>query len=191
MQQVKQQHDYTIEEYLALEEQIELKNEYHAGQIIAITGGTFNHNRILGNIGASLNFHFKGQKNYDVAIGDVKVWIPEMQCFLYPDIMVVHGDIEYYQNRQDTIINPLVIFEVLSKPTQNYDKGEKFQYYRGLPSFQEYILICQDNYHVEHYTKVSDYEWRITYQDDPKDVLKLRNFSFEMSLADIYHKVNW
>ena len=91
----RQPNDYTPEEYLVLEENAEYKSEYHNGEIIAMAGATFNHNRIAVNVGTRLNFHLKNQTDYDVAIGDVKVWIPHTQRFLYPDVMVVAGQPEY------------------------------------------------------------------------------------------------
>lgn len=187
----QQAHYYTQDEYLAFEESADFRNEYHDGEIIAMTGGTFNHNRIAGNIYAALNFALKNQENYDIAMGDVKVWIPQSQRFLYPDVMVTTGQPQYYENRSDTITNPLVIIEVLSKSTQNYDKGDKFRYYRTLPSFQEYILISQYEYNIEQYTKISEYEWRIFYQFEPSAVLELTSFPFKIPLLDIYNKVDF
>ncbi|OAD23139.1 protein containing DUF820, partial [Candidatus Thiomargarita nelsonii] len=132
MQVQVQQHYYTPEDYLAIEEDAEYRSEYHDGEILAMAGGTFNHNRIAGNIFAALNFSLKDQKAYDVAMGDVKVWIPDTQSFLYPDVMVTAEQLQYYENRKDTITNPLVIIEVLSKSTQDYDRGDKFRSYRTL-----------------------------------------------------------
>jgi Uma2 family endonuclease len=191
MQQVQQHYDYILEEYLSLEEKAEYRSEYYNGEIIAMAGGTINHNRIAVNVGTALNFHFKDQKEYDVAISDVKLWIPETQHFLYPDVMVIADKPVYYENRKDTITNPLVIIEVLSKSTQHYDKGDKFRYYRTLPSFKEYILINQYECLIEQYTKISDYEWRISYKEHTDAMLKFVSFPFQISLQDIYNKVDF
>jgi len=187
--QVQQPQIYTPTEYLALEEYAEYKSEYHNGEIIAMTGSTFNHNRIAVNVSAALNFYFKNQENYDVALGDIKVWIPHTQRFLYPDVMVIAGQPNYYENRKEAIVNPQTIIEVLSKSTQNYDRSDKFRYYRTLPSFKEYILINQYEFWVEQYTKIADYEWRLSYQENSEDVLEFTSFPFKMSLLDIYNKV--
>jgi len=124
-------------------------------------------------------------------MGDVKVWIPDTQSFLYPDVMVTAEQLQYYENRKDTITNPLVIIEVLSKSTQDYDRGDKFRYYRTLPSFQEYILINQYECHAEQYTKISEYEWRVSYQHELDAMLELTSLPFKISLVDIYNKVDF
>lgn len=189
--QVQQQHYYTQEEYLALEEKAEYRSEYHDGEIIAMTGGTINHNRIVRNFSIASGVALQKQQAYELFMGDIKVWIPNTKRFLYPDVMVIAGQPEYYENRKDAILNPLVIIEVLSKSTQDYDRSTQFNYYRTLPSFQEYILISQYEHHVEQYTKLSEYEWRIFYKKSPDAMLELVSFPFTMSLADIYHKVDF
>jgi len=187
----RQYNNYTPEEYLAFEEQTEYRNEYHDGEIITMTGATFNHNRIVGNVFAALNFHFKNQENYEVAMSDLKVWILQTQRFLYPDVMVIAGQPEYYENRKDAITNPMMIVEILSKSTQDYDKGTKFEHYRSLPSFKEYLLFSQYEYLIEQYTKISDYEWRISYQKNSDAIVEFVSFPFKMSMVDIYNKVNF
>ena len=124
-------------------------------------------------------------------MGDLKVWIPRTQRFLYPDVMVIAEQPAYYENRKDAITNPMMIVEVLSKSTQDYDKGTKFEYYRSLPTFKEYLLISQYEHLIEQYTKISDYEWRISYQKNSDAIIKLVSFPFEISMADIYNKVNF
>jgi Uma2 family endonuclease len=193
MQVQIQQHYYTPTEYLALEENAKYRSEYHNGEIIAMTGGTINHNRIVRNFSVALGLSLQKQQNHDheFFMGDVKVWIPDTQYFFYPDVMVIAGQPQYYENRKDAIINPLVIVEVLSESTQNYDKGTKFNYYRTLPSFQEYILINQYEHHVEQYTKISEYEWHIFYKKGSNAVLELASFPFKVSLLDIYDRVDF
>jgi len=105
--------------------------------------------------------------------------------------MVIAGQPEYYANRKDAITNPLVIVEVLSNSTQEYDRGNKFRYYRRLPSFNEYILISQYEFLVEQYTKTSEYEWRISYKERSGTMLELISFPFQIALADIYNKVDF
>ncbi|MGG6266015.1 Uma2 family endonuclease [Leptolyngbya sp. AN03gr2] len=105
---------YTPEEYLALEDQADFRSEYRQGEIIPMAGGTTNHNRISLNVAGKLNSTF-AEQNYDVFMADVKLWIPQEQLYNYPDVMVVVGEVEYYNNRRDIILNPQVIIEVLSK----------------------------------------------------------------------------
>jgi len=154
--QATQTRDYTPEEYLAIEEFSEYKSEYINGQIVPMAGGSTNHNRIALNFSSTLNFAFK-QQDYEVFIGDVRLWIPEERIFAYPDVMIIAGEPEYVNNRTDIIVNPVVIIEVLSKSTQAYDpcgiceaaRGKKFNAYRTIPSFQEYLLVDQTRIHVE------------------------------------------
>ena len=87
--------------------------------------------------------------DYNVFMGDVRLWMPKKRFYTYPDVMVILGKPEYYNNRKDTVINPQVIIEVLSKSTKSYDRSDKFQFYQTLPTFQEYILIDQSRIYVE------------------------------------------
>ncbi|MCF4967273.1 hypothetical protein CV014_09205 [Nostoc sp. CMAA1605] len=145
--QITQQRFYTPEEYLALEEVAEYKSEYIDGQIIPMAGGTVNHNRIAGNFYAVLNFAFR-QQNYEVFNSDMRLWIPEKRIYTYPDVMIVVGEPEFFPNRQDMILNPQVIVEVLSESTKGYDHEDKFQAYRTISTFQEYLLVDQTQIYV-------------------------------------------
>ena len=110
-----------MQEYLQQEEMSDTKNEYINGQIIPTVGGSTNHNQISGNITAELNFAFK-KRDYLVYMGDVRLWIDLERKFTYPDVMIVAGNSLYFEQRNDTITNPIAIVEVLSKSTQEYDK---------------------------------------------------------------------
>ncbi|XWK91094.1 MAG: Uma2 family endonuclease [Phormidium sp.] len=189
LQSTERQH-YTPEEYLAREETAEFKSEYHDGEIIPMTGGTTNHNQIAGNIYIALSLALKGQ-NYRVFIGDVRLWIPKVKRFTYPDVMVISGQPEYYNNRKDTITNPQVIIEVLSKSTKNYDRGDKFRFYQTIPSFQEYILIEQNLMFIEQYSKQKNKRWSYSVYDEEDPALTFSSFQVEVPLADIYDKVDF
>ncbi|MCL1471897.1 Uma2 family endonuclease [Argonema antarcticum] len=188
--QVTEQRYYTPEEYLALEETAEYKSEYHDGEIVPMTGGTTNHNQIAGNIYIALSLAQKG-KNYRVFIGDVRLWIPRIKRFTYPDVMVIAGQPEYYNNRKDTIINPQVIIEVLSKSTKGYDRTDKFGFYRTIPTFQEYILLDQTQMSIEQYSKQANKRWSYSVYDEEDAALVFSSFQVEVSLADIYDRVDF
>jgi Uma2 family endonuclease len=119
---------YTPEEYLELEEKADYKSEYRDGEIVPMTGGTTNHNKIAGNFYANLNFALDEQ-DYDIYIGDVRLWIPRYRQHTYPDVMVIEGEPVYTGTSTTTVMNPSLIVEVLSKSTKNYDQGDKFLYY--------------------------------------------------------------
>lgn len=186
-----QEYDYyTPEEYLELEVQSLEKNEYINGEIIPMVGGMPNHNLIIGNFYAALNFALRRQP-YFVFVSDQRLWIPKARIYTYPDVMIVQGELQLQTGRKDTIINPLIIIEVLSKSTQEYDRGDKFKAYRTIPSFQEYILVDQYSYHVEQYSKTDNNQWLFSEQDGETATLQLTKIPFNISLLDLYDKVNF
>ncbi len=186
----QEQHYYSPEEYLKLETAAECRSEYYDGRIIPMPGGTPNHNRIAGNFYAALNFAFKKQA-YDVFITDMRLWIPQKRIYTYTDVMIVAGKLELAENRKDTITNPLMITEVLSPSTEDYDQQGKFKLYRTLTSFQEYIIIEQTEMHVEQFSKTAENKWFLTEYDGENAVLALTSVQFQISLQDIYDKVNF
>lgn len=195
--QSQEQKYYTPEEYLELEVDSEERHEYINGEIIPMTGGLPNHNQIALNLSGALNFALKG-KPYRVFVVDQRLWIPKKQIHTYPDIIVVSGKLELAPGRKDTITNPLMIVEVLSKSTKSYDRDEKFAAYRTIPGFQEYILIDQYALHIEQYYK-SDTEgeqshrnkWIFSEYENEDDSLSLSSIPFQISLLDIYDKVEF
>lgn len=181
---------YTPEEYLELEDAAEYKSEYRDGEIVLMTGGTTNHNKIALNFTANLKFALRGQ-DYDIYIGDVRLWIPRYRQYTYPDVMVIQGEPIYTGTGTTTVMNPLLIVEVLSKSTKNYDQGDKFLYYRSIPEFREYILIDQTRHHVMQHTKTLDGKWLLTEYESSQAVLELSYIEFQINLSDIYERVNF
>jgi Uma2 family endonuclease len=190
MQVQTQKRYYTPEEYLELEEAAEFKNEYQDGDIVPMTGGTTNHNKIALNFAANLKFGLKGQK-YDIYIGDVRLWIPRYRQYTYPDVMVIQGEPVYTGTNTTTVMNPLLIAEVLSKSTKNYDQGDKFLYYRSIPELREYILIDQSQYHVMQYVKTAEGQWLFTEFEAENSGLSLQSVDFKMAFNDLYERVNF
>lgn len=181
---------YSPEEYLTLEEAAEYKSEYYDGEIVPMTGGTTNHNQIALNVSVALSIAFK-RKDYRVFMGDVRLWIPKRRIYTYPDVMVIAGKPEYFEQRKDTVINPQVIVEVLSKSTKAYDRGGKFKFYQTIPSFQEYVLIDQSQRSIEQYSKQENKRWSYYVYDEEDLALVFSSFSVEVSLEDIYEKVDF
>ena len=188
--QVEEKKVYSLEEYLNFEVNSPERHEYIEGEIRPMTGGTPNHNQITGNLYATLNFALKRQP-YRVFVTDQRLWIPEKRLYTYPDIMVIQGDIQLQEGRKDTITNPLILVEVLSASTRNYDKDEKFAAYRTLPTFQEYILIDQYNIQIEHYYKTDQKHWIFMEYNNSNETLVFNSISFEITVADIYDKVEF
>lgn len=191
MQVVETQKQYTTpEEYLALEEAAESKSEYRDGEIVPMTGGTTNHNRIILSFCIYLGLALRGT-SYEIFTGDVRLWIPRSRTYTYPDVMVIQGEPVYHENRKDTITNPVLIVEVLSKSTKNYDRGDKFEFYRSIPELQEYIMVDQYRFKVEHFAKTSEGKWVLTEYDSADSVLALSSPDFQIPLRDIYERVNF
>ncbi|NET00667.1 MAG: Uma2 family endonuclease [Sphaerospermopsis sp. SIO1G1] len=181
---------YTPEEYLELEKQSENKNEYLNGKIISMSGGTTNHNKLALKIAAKLLAILEDQ-GYEIYIGDVKLWIEAYNRYTYPDVMVVEGKASYQDKNQTVITNPLIIIEVLSKSTSNYDQGDKFDVYRTIPSFQEYVLISQTEYYIKQFMKNEQGKWVLTDYRGESEMLKLESVDFEMSLQQLYQYVDF
>jgi Uma2 family endonuclease len=181
---------YTPEEYLELEEKADYKNEYRDGEIISMTGGTTNHNKLAGNFYICLNLALN-DLDYDIYIGDVKLWIPRYREFTYPDVMVIEGQPIYYSTNTTIVTNPVLIVEVLSKSTKDYDRGDKFLYYRSIPEFKEYILIDQTKYYVMQYVKTSENQWILTEYETEDALINLSSINVELSLKQLYKKVNF
>ncbi|MEA5577520.1 Uma2 family endonuclease [Anabaena sp. UHCC 0451] len=181
---------YTPEEYLELENQSEIKHEYLNGEIIAMTGGTTNHNKLALKIAAKL-LAILEEQGYEIYIGDVNLWIETSNRYTYPDVMVVK-DRAIYQGKNQTIItNPLVIIEVLSKSTANYDQGDKFDAYRTIPSFQEYVLVSQTEYYIKQFVKNEQGKWVLTDYRGESEILKLESVDFEISLKQLYQYIDF
>lgn len=188
--QLQEREYFSPTEYLDLEVVAEERHEYIDGLIIPMPGGLPNHNRICLNLASNLNFALKRQP-YDVFITDQRLSIPRKRIYTYPDVMVVKGEIQLEAGRKDVITNPLLIAEVLSKSTSNHDRVEKFAAYRTIPSFQEYLLIDQYTVHVERYIKTEANKWIFSELDEVEDVIQLESFPFEISLGELYDKVEF
>ena len=181
---------YTHQQYLALEERADYKSEYRKGQIVAMAGGSLNHNRIAGNVYTALDNALEG-KSCEPFIGDVRLHIEPKSIYAYPDVMVVCGEPDFVEGRTDTIINPKVVIEVLSKSTESYDRGDKFHAYWSLDSFEEYVLIDQYRVHVEYFRRVDDKMWELRVLTKQDQKLLLKSINVEIELSQIYRRVRW
>ncbi len=188
--QIQQQKNYTPIEYINIEINSQERHEYINGEIIPMTGGTPNHNQISLNFSSALNFSLKRQP-YRVFVADQRLWIPKKRIYTYPDVMVTPGNLQLQQGRKDTITNPIIIAEVLSNSTRNYDKDKKFAAYRTIPTFQEYLLIDQYTIQVEQYFKTAQKKWVFSEYNEPEETIFFNSIDFQITLADIYDKVEF
>ena len=182
--------NYTPEEYLNLEVLSPERHEYIDGEIRLMTGGTPNHNEIVSNLLVALKLSLKG-KPYRTYVTDQRLWIPERNLYTYPDVMVLSSPIQLQEGRTDTVINPCVIAEVLSKSTQDYDRSGKFLAYRTVETFKEYILIDQYRVYVEHYLKTSAHQWLLSEYTDPNFELTLSTVNVKIKIADLYDNIDF
>lgn len=189
--QLTEKQYYTPEEYLELEATADYKSEYIDGQFIPMAGASINHNRITGNFYAALNLAFRQQEKYEVFKIYLRLWIPQRLIYTYLDVMIIADQPEFFKNRTDTITNSQVIIEVLSKSTKGYDREDKFEAYRTIPTFQEYLLIAQNRIHVEQFSKIEKKRWNLCEYDKEDENISLETVPFDICLKDLYNKVQF
>ena len=173
------------EDYLALERHGEGKHEYLDGERVAMVGASFRHNLIQTRVMASLYQQLRGRP-CEVTPSDLRVAIGALGVYTYPDITVVCGEPQFEDAEQDTLLNPTLLVEILSPSTESYDRGEKFERYRLIPSFREYLLIAQDRPLVEHYLRQPDNRWLLATFEQLDDVIALDSIGCTLALADVY-----
>jgi Uma2 family endonuclease len=183
-----QQHSYTLEEYRQLEETAEFKSEYRDGEIVLITGGTINHNRIAVNICTFLKFALRG-KNAEVFMSDLRLWIPRYRRGTYPDVIVIAGQPFFNEGRKDEVLNPVLIVEVLSQSTEDFDRENKFRFYRSIPELREYVLVDQYEFLVEQYIKNKVGQWLFQEYEGDAATVSFASVGVQMSMSDIYESV--
>jgi Uma2 family endonuclease len=180
---------FSPEEYLALERAAEYKSEYLDGQIYAMTGASRQHNRIVGNLYAMLHARVRGGPR-EAFVNDMRVKVSPTRLYTYPDVAVVCGEARFEDEELDTLLNPTLLFEVLSDSTEKYDRGEKFAHYRRLESLAEYVLIAQDRMRVERFVRDGD-RWILSETSGPEGVLVLQTLEGEIPLRDVYERVEF
>jgi Uma2 family endonuclease len=178
----------TPNDYLALERKAEYKNEYFDGEIFAMVGASRRHNLITTNVVSELHRQLRGRP-CEVYPSDMRVRIPSANVYTYPDAVVVCGEPRFEDEAVDTLLNPTVIVEVLSKSTASYDRTVKFGFYRTLESLAEYLLIAQDAFLVEHYVRQPDGRWMLTDIRTREGAVELDSIKCSLRLRDVYEKV--
>lgn len=180
----------TPEEYLAWERKQETKHEYWAGEVYAMAGASERHNLISANVVAGLHTQPRG-RGCRVYPSDLRIRVPATGLYTYADVTVVCGRPQFDDSEQDTLLNPTLIVEVLSKSTESYDRGTKFQNYRSLESLTDYLLIAQDRPQIEHYARQANEQWLLSEVRGLERVLELPTLGCALSLADVYDLVEF
>lgn len=177
----------SIAEYLALERASELKHEYLDGEMFAMTGASRNHNLISGNVFSSLHSQVKGRR-CEAYHGDMRVRTGD-DLFTYPDVVVVCGAPQLDDAELDTLLNPTLLVEVLSKSTASYDCGAKLSHYRTTSSLSTILLIAQDRVRVERWDRQADGRWLVEEIEDLGRTLDLPSIGCTLALSDVYDRV--
>jgi Uma2 family endonuclease len=176
---------YSIEEYLEMEEASQEKHEYYQGEIFAMSGPKVPHNIIAGNIYFGLRQQLKG-KSCQPFTSDQRIHVEKNTLFTYPDISVVCGEIETRNNDDWNILNPIVLIEVLSPSTKNYDRGQKFKLYRDIPSLKEYILIDSESINIEAFYINEHGNWELVEFKSMEGILSMKSIQVSLELSAIY-----
>ncbi len=179
----------TPEEYLAWERKAPFKNEYLSGQILAMSGASLAHNLITGNIFNGL-YNQLIERECITFTGEMRVKARPITSYFYPDVAVVCDEPRFEDDVFDTLLNPTVVLEVLSRSTAAYDKGEKFEAYKQISSLQEYILVSQDRVNVERHFRLGT-QWKALEFQELADVLPLDSIRCELPLEHIYRRVKF
>lgn len=175
-------------DYLNLERKALEKSEYYQGEVFAMAGATKEHNRIVASIIGTLYPHVAG-KGCSLFPSDMRVYNPENTLYTYPDAIVVCGEEKYLDDAFDTLLNPTVLFEVLSPTTENYDRGIKFKLYRTIPSLQNYVLVSSTEYLVEVYTRKND-TWILTTAKGKDAAIQISAVDLDLKLSDVYGQID-
>ncbi|MCD9189390.1 MAG: Uma2 family endonuclease [Pyrinomonadaceae bacterium] len=179
------------EDYLTMEEVSPVRHEYFDGEIFQMAGASDNHNSIAMNISSELHQQLK-KRQCKVYQNDMRLYIEKEEIYVYPDVMVVCGKPEFKKYKSlENLLNPILMVEILSDSTADFDKGRKFEHYRTRDSFKEYLLVSQKNKQIMRYTKQPDGSWNL--MDFIGDAIEIELFSIECSLSmnDIYDKVEF
>lgn len=184
------EHRYTDDEYLAIDRASDTKSEYLDGVIYAMGGASARHVQIVGNVARELGNQLR-DKPCVVYSTDLRVRVSRQGLYAYPDVVVVCGDPVFIDDELDTVTNPLLIVEVLSSSTKNYDRGEKFERYRSISTLQEYLLVAQDKMHIERYLRQSDDAWVLRETNSAGDTIDLASAGCRLPVAEIYFKVSF
>lgn len=180
----------TPEEYLRQEREAETKSEYWNGEVYAMAGATRTHNRITVNTLISLGNQLKGSR-CTLYPSDMRVKVQTTGLYTYPDLTIVCGRERFEGRRNETLLNPTAIVEVLSPSTEAYDRGVKFVHYRQLPSLTDYLLMAQEKPAVDHFVRQADGNWLLVAYAGLEALVQLANIGCVLALADVYDKVEW
>lgn len=179
---------FTAEAYLAFERAADRKHEYHDGQLFAMAGASRAHAQIVTNLVASLAGLLRGRP-CSVYSSDLRVKVSPTGLYTYPDVVIACGEHRFEDEHEDTLLNPVVIIEVLSPSTEGYDRGKKFAHYRTLDSLAEYLLVAQDEPRIEQYVRQPDGNWLLHEAGGLTGRIALAAVGCTLESAGVYDKL--
>jgi Uma2 family endonuclease len=183
-------HRYSMDQYLALERDSEVKYEYWNGEVYAMSGGSLAHDQIMGNVDRAVARQLEGRPCF-VFTNNMQIKVPAAPPYRYADGSVVCGNVEVEEfNGNELLVNPLVIWEVLSPSTEAFDRGDKFTYYKSIASFKEYIVIAQHRPHVTHFVRQDNGQWDYDELNEINGNIHLPTIDCVLTLSEIYKNVN-
>ena len=177
----------TAAEYLAFEREAPAKHEYVAGEVFVMAGASLRHNAIVANLVTLVGQALRGGP-CRVFPSDLKVHVASREIFTYPDVSVVCGEVAVYPGSSDVVTNPTVLFEVLSDSTERYDRGDKAEAYRTIPSLSEHVLLVQHRAHVEHYARQADGSW-VLRESGAGGAITIASLSLTLEVDAVYQSV--
>jgi len=178
----------TAQDYLAWERLQETRHEFFDGEVFAMTGASRRHNLLCGNAFSALHAQLRGTP-CEVYNNDMRLKVSETGMYTYPDIVVACAEPQFEDAEVDTLLNPVLIIEVLSDSTEQYDRGAKFRHYRTLPSLQDYLLVAQTECRVEHYAREGGGRWLLTEYEGLDDRIDLTSVGCRLHLREMYERV--
>ena len=180
----------TPDEYLSVERKSEIKHEYADGRMYAMSGGSLAHSHIEGSIVAVLKRLLAGG-NCRVSTSNLRIQISPSGPFVYPDAAVYCGDAELSDDYRDSLLNPRVVFEVLSKSTEAYDRGQKFAQYRRIESLKDYLLVSQTESRIEVFSRTETGKWELAEFIGNDATCAIPSIGCEIALAEVYRDVTF
>jgi Uma2 family endonuclease len=175
----------TVAEYLEWERLSPTKHAFLAGEVFAMAGGSEMHSALAANAIGALRARLRGQP-CRVYTSDMRLRVEATDYFSYPDVQVACDPRRFDGDKRDVLLNPSIIIEVLSDSTAAWDRGEKFWHFRHIESFREYVLVSQDAWQIEHYTRQPNGAWLLESVEGQTGVLRLPTIQCDVPLAEVY-----
>jgi Uma2 family endonuclease len=180
----------TPEQYLEFERASEFRHEYYNGEVVAMSGAREAHTLIAGNIFASLKAQLRGH-GCRVYMVDMRVRTTASGAYTYPDVVAACGHREFLDGIRDTLLNPTVIFEVLSPSTERHDRTRKFRYYKTIDSLQQYVLVAADSASLDVFTRPVEGDWTWKNALGLEETLEIASIGCRLALSDVYEDVEF